>query len=98
MALNYTVVAQGIDEVRDLSNSPSVSLWNYLQATGQETLLRTISIYGESGSTREQVRLLYMNADALRIWREMGKQPTIIGEMCRPSRTSVMVFGVPYSE
>ena len=98
VALNYSVVAQSVDEVRDTGNSPSVSMWEYLQATGQEDLLRTISIYGESGTTREQARTYYMNAEALQVWRAMGRTPTVVGEMHRPARTAVMVFGVPYSE
>ena len=98
MALNYSVVAQSVEEVRDTRNSPSISMWEYLQATGQEDLLRTISIYGESGKTREQARTYYMNAEALRVWRAMGKAPTIVGEMHRPAKTAAMVFGVPYSQ
>ncbi|QEE27817.1 hypothetical protein FTW19_07295 [Terriglobus albidus] len=98
MALNYSVVAQSVDEVRDTGNSPSVSMWEFLQATGQEDLLRTISIYGESGKTREQARTYYMNGEALRVWRAMGKAPTIVGEMHRPAKTAAMVFGVPYSQ
>ena len=98
MALNYSTVSQSVDEVRDIQNSPSVSMWTYLQQTGQENLLRTISIYGESGKTREQARILYMNAVALDVWMKMGKQPTVTGESHRPARSSVVVFGMPYSE
>jgi len=98
VALNYSVVAQSVEEMRDTGNSPSISMWDYLQATGQEDLLRTISIYVESGKTREQARTYYMNSEALRIWQAMGKAPTIVGEMHRPARTAAMVFGVPYSQ
>lgn len=98
MALNYTVVTQSVDDLRDPSNSPSISLWPYLERTNQLHLMRTLSIYGESGKTRDQVRLYYMNAEALRIWREMGKEPMIIGEMRRPAKTAEMVFGIPYTE
>lgn len=42
----------------------------------QMKLVPTISIYAERGTDRSQVRLLYMNAAALRVWKEMGMRPT----------------------
>ena len=48
----------------------------YLTKSGQMRLLTTISIYSLRGERREQIRLLYMNSAAIRVWKEMGKAPT----------------------
>src|ERR1700739_1787965 len=72
--LNYEIVAQSAQEVQDILNAPSVSMGPYLIESGQTQLLTTISIYSERGECREQVRLLYMNDIALRIWKAMGKK------------------------
>ena len=97
-SLNYEIVAQSAEEVQDTQNAPSVSMGSYLIDSGQTQLLTTISIYSERGESREQVRLLYMNAVALRVWKAMGKKPRLIGAQHRPSRTAVLAFGVPFSE
>lgn len=97
-AMNYTMIAQSADEVRDLQNAPSVSMGPYLIASEQTRLLTTLSIYSLRGSSREQVRLLYMNATALRIWRAMGKQSRLVGALHRPPNTASLTFGVPFSE
>lgn len=97
-AMNYTIVAQDVDEVRDIENSPAVSMARFLNEHERMKLLPTISIYAERGSDRTQVRLLYMNAVALRIWKEMGQRPTEIGSRHRPTRTAVLAFGMPFSE
>jgi hypothetical protein len=96
--LNYEIVVQSAEEVLDTQNAPAVSMGPYLVDSGQTQLLTTISIYSERGESREQVRLLYMNAVALRVWRAMGKKPSLIGAQHRPSRTSLLAFGVPFSE
>lgn len=96
--LNYEIVAQCADEVQDIQNAPAVSMGPYLVASGQTELLTTISIYAQRGEVREQVRLLYMNAVALRIWKAMGKQPNLIGAQHRPPKTALLAFGVPFSE
>src|SRR5271154_7411177 len=93
--LNYEIVAQSAEEVQDTQNAPSVSMGSYLIESGQTQLLTTISIYSERGQSREQVRLLYMNAVALRVWKAMGKKPSLIGAQHRPSRTALLSFGVP---
>jgi hypothetical protein len=64
----------------------------------QLALLPTISIYAERGEDRTTVRLLYMNAVALRIWKEMGLRATEIGMQHRPARTAILAFGMPFSE
>lgn len=97
-SLNYEIVAQSAEEVQDTKNAPAVSMGSYLIESGQTQLLTTISIYSERGESREQVRLLYMNAVALRVWRAMGKKPSVIGAQHRPSRTALLAFGVPFSE
>jgi hypothetical protein len=97
-SLNYEIVAQSAEEVQDTQNAPSVSMGPYLIESGQTQLLTTISIYSERGESREQVRLLYMNTVALRVWKAMGKKPRLIGAQHRPSRTSLLSFGVPFSE
>lgn len=96
--LNYKIVAQSADEVQDIQNAPAISMGFYLIDSAQTQLLTTISIYAQRGEVREQVRLLYMNAVALRIWKAMGKQPKLIGAQHRPPKTALLAFGVPFSE
>lgn len=97
--MHYSIVAQTVDEVREIRNSPAVSMGPYLVKTGQEKLQTSvISIYTERGSSREQVRLLYMNDIALKIWQAMGYPAASLGKLHRPPRTSVLFFGVPYSD
>lgn len=98
MALNYQIIAQSADEIRDIENSPAISMAHYLVESGQEKLLTILSVYGQTGTSREQMRLLYMNATALEIWRQMGKVATIIGESHRPPKSSLLLYGVPFSE
>jgi hypothetical protein len=70
------------------------SMWRYLLASAQTRQLNQISTYAEGSSSREQSRLLYMNAGALRIWREMGMVAMVIGESCRPARSALLCFGM----
>ena len=95
--LNYQVVAQSAEDVQDIENAPAVSMWPYLLKSGQIQLLTTISVYSLRGETREQIRLLYMNAAAIRVWQEMGREPKIIGARVRPPQTALLAFGVPFS-
>jgi len=97
-ALNYLIVAQSAEEMQNTENAPTVSMGPYLLASGQTALLRTISIYSVRGESREQIRLLYMNAPAIRVWRSMGKAPNVVGSQARPPHTALLTFGVPYSE
>jgi hypothetical protein len=94
----YTIVAQSRDEMLEPENSPSISMWPHLLNSGQTRALNGISVYTERGTSREQSRLLYMNAAALRIWLEMNQQVTIVGEAHRPPRTATLSFGMPFSE
>jgi hypothetical protein len=96
-ALNYQIVAQSAEDVQNIENAPAVSMEPYLLKSGQRSLLTTISIYSLRGESREQIRLLYMNAAAIRIWEQMGKAPKIIGAQVRPPRTALLTFGVPFS-
>jgi hypothetical protein len=95
---NYEIVAQSAEEVQDIRNAPALSMGTYLEESGQTRLLTTISIYSQRGKSRQQVRLLYMNAVALRIWQTMGKYPKLIGAQHRPPGTALLAFGVPFSE
>lgn len=97
-SLNYAVVSQSAEEVQDIQNAPAVSMGPYLLDSGQAQLINTISIYSQRGESREQVRLLYMNAAAVLIWRAMGKQPKLIGAQHRPPKTALLTFGVPFTE
>jgi hypothetical protein len=97
-ALNYTVAAQNATEVQDIQNAPSISMVRFLVESDQMSFLPTISIYVERGTNHSQVRLLYMNAAALILWKEMGKQATEIGTQHRPARTALLAFVVPFSE
>lgn len=94
----YTILAQNRNAVLVPENSPSVSMWPYLVSCAQTRRLNRISIYAARGTSREQTRLLYMNATALSVWREMGMRVTIIGETNRPPRTAMLSFGMPFSE
>ncbi len=94
----YQIVAQSAEEVQNIENAPAVSMGRYLSDSGQTRLLTTISIYSLRGDSREQVRLLYMNAAALRVWEEMGKAPQIIGTQARPPRSALLTYGVPSSQ
>jgi len=96
--MNYTVIAQSADEVQEIENAPAVSIGPYLIASDKRDLLTTLSVYSERGDSREQIRLLYMNGTALRIWRAMGKQSRPMGAVHRPPRTALLTFGVPFSE
>lgn len=95
---NYAVIRQSVREVRDPENSPSVSMAAYLVETRQEDLFRELSVYVERGTSREEIRRLYMNAVALRIWRDMGKVADVVGQRDRPPPGAELGFGVPFSE
>jgi len=95
---NYRVIAQTAAEVGDIQNSPSVSMGPYLIASEQTRLLTALSVYSLRGDNREKLRVLYMNATALRIWKDMGRQPTEVGSQHRPPHAAVLCFGVPFSE
>ena len=96
-APNYQVISQSVEDVRNIENAPAVSMAPYLLESGQTNLLRTISIYSLRGESREQVRLLYMNAAAIQVWKEMGKAHKIIGAQTRPPRSALLALGVPFS-
>ncbi len=97
-SLNYEIVAQSAEEMQDTQNAPAISMGPYLIESGQTQLLTTISIYSQRGENREQIRLLYMNAVAIRVWKAMGKRPRLIGAQHRPPRNALLTFGVPFSE
>ena len=96
--LNYSVIAQSAEDLQDLRNAPAISMGAYLVESGQVKLLTTLSIYAQRGESRDQVRLLYMNAVALRLWEAMGNSPRIIGARHRPPKTALLNLGVPFSE
>lgn len=96
--MNYTVISQSADDVQDIRNAPSLSMGPFLLATEQTRRLNKLSIYSLRGNSREQLRLLYMNATALEIWRAMGMTPTVIGSTHRPPKIALLTFGVPFSE
>jgi len=96
--LNYQIVVQSAEEVQNTENAPSVSIGPYLLASGQTGLLRTIIIYSLRGESRDRIRLLYMNAPAIRVCRNMGKAPHVVGSQARPPHTALLTFGVPFSE
>jgi hypothetical protein len=96
--MHYQVITQSAQELQDVMNSPAVSMAPYLLEKEQSRLATKISIYSERGKTREQMRLLYMNEEALRVWEAMGRRATRAGAMHRPPRTAQLCFGVPFSE
>ncbi len=97
-AMNYTVIAQSADEVGEIENAPAISMGPYLIASDKTDLLTTLSVYSQRGNSREQIRLLYMNATALCVWRSMGKQSRLVGAEHRPPQTALLAYGVPFSE
>ena len=96
--MNYVTLRQGVEAVRDPGNAPAVSMGVYLVGIGEEERFRRISIYQERGSTRDEVRLLYMNREALGVWRAMARPGIEVGQRHRPPRTALLSFGVPFSE
>jgi hypothetical protein len=96
--MSYDVLSQTAAEVADLGNAPAVAIVPYLLKTGQTRLLRVISIYAKRGDSQERLRLFYMNAPALALWREMGKRANVIEQAKRPPTSATLVFGVPFSE
>jgi hypothetical protein len=96
--MSYHVLSQTAAEVADLENAPAVAIGPYLLKTQQTHLLRVISVYAKRGDSREQLRLLYLNAPALALWREMGQRANIQGETRRPPPEATLAFGVPFSE
>jgi hypothetical protein len=95
---NYQIVVQSADDVQNIENAPAITMGPYLLKSGETALLRRISIYSVRGDSREQIRLLYMNAPAIRVWEEMGRAPKIIGARSRPPKTALLAFGIPFSE
>jgi hypothetical protein len=96
--LNYSVIAQSAEDLQDMQNAPAISMGPYLIQSDQVKLLTTISIYSQRGESRDQVRLLYMNTVALRLWEAMGNKPRIVAALHRPPKTALLNFGVPFSE
>jgi hypothetical protein len=96
--LNYSVIAQSAEDVQDMQNAPAISMGPYLVESDQVKLLTTLSIYAQRGETRDQIRLLYMNAVALRLWEAMGNKPRIIAVLHRPPKAALLNFGVPFGE
>jgi hypothetical protein len=72
-------------------------MWPYLLSSDQTRRLNSISVYTDRGTSSTQTRLLYMNAGALRVWREMGMPVNIVGETNRPPRTAMLSFGMPFA-
>jgi len=97
MPAGYHIVAQSAEEIQNLENAPALSMQRYLEESGNTSLLRIISVYSLRGESREQIRLLYMNAPAIRVWRQMGRVPKIIGSQTRPPHSALLAFGVPFS-
>lgn len=91
---NYQIIAQSAEDVQNIENAPAVSMGPYLLKSGRTSLFMTISVY----SLRQQLRMLYMNAAAVQLWKEMGKTPTVIGARNRPPHGALLTFGVPFSE
>jgi hypothetical protein len=96
--MNYSILTQSTEQLREIENSPSVSMWPYLVNSAQTQLINTISIYTEKGDTPEKARVLYMNATALQVWNSMEKATEAIDEVHRPPKSAQLIFGVPFSE
>ena len=66
----YHLITQSAREVMQPENAPARTMCDYLEQTNQNGLTNTISIYVLRGETVDKVRLLYMNDQALKIWRK----------------------------
>ena len=97
-AVIYTAIAQSRDDLLAPDSSPSHSMWPYLVTSGQTDRLSTISIYSHRGSSSVQARVLYMNAGALALWREMKMPGSVVGESDRPPWNAILTFGMPISK
>lgn len=95
---SYTIVAQNAIEVQDTRNAPAFSMGAFLAMLGGVNIVPRISIYVRDGYDRKHARLLYMNAEALRVWKTMGMHPRQIGTQYRPPHSAVLAFGVPFRE
>jgi hypothetical protein len=82
--VNYQFVAQSAEDVQNIENAPAVRIGPYSIKSGQIQLLTTVSVYRLRGESREQIRMPSMNAEAIHVWEEMGREPKIIGEQVRP--------------
>ncbi|HMF52788.1 MAG TPA: hypothetical protein VK593_00465 [Edaphobacter sp.] len=98
MPLNYSIVQQTTDQLKETENSPSVSMWPYLVNSAQTQLINQISIYAEAGDTADRARVLYMNETALQIWKKMDRAAGSVGEVHRPPKSALLLFGMPFSE
>jgi hypothetical protein len=98
VSLNYMVLEQTAEQIRETENSPSVSMWPHLVNTAQTRLINQISIYMEPGETPERARVLYMNATALEVWTAMKRSTVGVREVHRPPRAALLIFGMPFSE
>lgn len=96
--LNYSILQQTTEQLKETENSPSVSMWPYLVDSAQTQLINQISIYAESGQTVERARVLYMNAPALEVWKKMDRATAAVGEVHRPPKSALLLFGMPFSE
>lgn len=96
--MSYSEVRQSVDELRDVESSPAVSMGQWLERSGETERFRRLSIYEERGRTREAARVLWMNGEALAIWRAMGRPAEARSERHRPPRGALLAFGVPYTE
>lgn len=96
--MNYQFVAQSAEDVQNIENAPAVRIGPYSIKSGQIQLLTTVSVYRLRGESREQIRMPSMNAEAIHVWEEMGREPKIIGEQVRPPRTALLAFAVPFSK
>jgi len=85
-------------DVRNIENRPAVSMGPYLSESGQTRLLTPISMYSLREESREQVRLLSMNAAAIRVWEQMGNSPQMVGAQARPPRSARLACGVLFSQ
>ena len=95
---HYTIIGQSRDEIMFPDNAPNISMWPYMISSAKTSRLHSISVYADRGTSRDQARLLYMNSAALRLWREMGRTISIVGEINRPPQTASLSFGMPFAD
>lgn len=93
----YTIIAQDLDQVRDVEHAPDVTMAPFLQACGRTDLVRGMSVYSRVGYDRKHMRLLYMNRQALSVWITMDMRPRVIGTQYRPPHSAVLIFGTACS-
>lgn len=98
MALHYIVIAQSIEDVQNVLNSPSAIMTRYLIHSAQTEVLKHISMYTARATSSGHMRFLYLNPVAFGVWAAMKKSYRLIGRVQQPPPSASLILGTPFSE